>query len=148
VITSPRHLAVVERRGIIKLFGIDCIVACCAGQGFPLIRKGRKFRGVKSEIGKGRASAKLSEEINTHMLMVPSGVKGAAIPTPRVFTVSGMDIVEVSPQYGHAEIPALVTETPSLDLLCVLVSSRKKIGSKKEFDCTCKIIKCYYYNSR
>ena len=68
----------------------------CGGGGIPLIRKERKVRGVEAEIRKGLASAKLAKEINTHMRIVPSGVKGAAIPTPRVFTVSGMDIVEIS----------------------------------------------------
>jgi hypothetical protein len=65
------------------------------------------------------------------MLIVPSGVKGAAIPTPRVFNVIDMDIVEISPPYGHAEIPALVAETPGLDLLCVLAANRKKLDLKK-----------------
>jgi len=77
--------------------------------------------------------------------IVPSGVKGAAIPIRLGCNVIAMDIVEISPPYGHAEIPAPVSETPGLDLLSVLTASRKKIGSKKEFDCTCKTIRWYYY---
>ena len=89
-------LPIVEPREIKKLIEMDFVFFPCGGGGIPLIRKERKFRGVETEIDKGLASAKLSEEINTDMLIVPSGVKGAAIPTRPVFNVIGMDIVEVS----------------------------------------------------
>jgi len=65
------------------------------------------------------------------MLMVPSGVKGAAIPIRPGCNVIAMDIVEISPPYGHAEIPALVAETPGLGLLCVLPATGKKLDLKK-----------------
>lgn len=38
----------------------------------------------------------------------------------------GMDIVEVSPPYGHAEITSLAAATLALELLYVLAASRKK----------------------
>jgi len=126
VVAFPKPLTIVEPREIKKLIEMDFVFFPCGGGGIPLIRKKRKLRGVEAEIDKGLASAELSEEINTDMLIVPSGVKGAAIPTRLVFDVIGMDIVEVSPPYDHAEITALVAETLGLDLLYVLAANRKE----------------------
>ena len=59
---------------------MDFVFFPCGEGGIPLIRKERKFRDVKTEIDKGLASAKLSEEINADMLIVPSGVRVGLSP--------------------------------------------------------------------
>ena len=54
---------------------MDFVFFPCGEGGIPLIRKERKFRGVEAVIDKGLANAKLAKEINTDMLIVPSGVR-------------------------------------------------------------------------
>ena len=48
------------------------------------------------------------------------------------FNLIGMDIVEVSPPYDHAEITSLAAATLALELLYVLAASRKKNKKKAQ----------------
>lgn len=79
VVASPRPVSIVERREINKLIDMDFIVICCGGGGIPVIRKGRKFRGVEAVIDKDRASAVLAREIKADIFIIASDVKGAGI---------------------------------------------------------------------
>jgi len=79
VVASPRPVSIVERREIQKLIDMDFIVICCGGGGIPVIRKGRKFRGVEAVIDKDRASSVLAREIKADIFIIASDVKGAAV---------------------------------------------------------------------
>ena len=124
MVVSPKHVAMMDRREARKPTGIDGMVICRDGGETPLIRKERRLRGVEAGIDKGLSNARLSGEINT--LIVPSGVRGAAITTRLAFNVIGMDIVEGSPPYDQVEITALVAKTRGRALLYVLAANRKE----------------------
>jgi arginase family enzyme len=52
--------------------------------------------------------------------------KAAPIPGRLAFNGIGMDMMEVSPPYDHAELTALVAETPGIELVYVPATNRKQ----------------------
>lgn len=79
VVASPKPVAIVERREIKKLIEMDFIVICCGGGGIPVIRKGRKFRGIEAVIDKDLASSILAREIKADIFIIVSDIEGAGI---------------------------------------------------------------------
>lgn len=79
VVASPRPLAIVEKREIRKLVGLDFIVICCGGGGIPVVREGRAFHGIDAVIDKDLASARLAEEVGVDVLVIATDVPGVAL---------------------------------------------------------------------
>jgi carbamate kinase len=79
VVASPRPVAIVEKREIKKLIGMDFIVVCCGGGGIPVIREGRTFCGVDAVIDKDLASAVLAAEVGVDIFLIATDVPGVAV---------------------------------------------------------------------
>ncbi len=79
VVASPLPLAIIEKKEIEKLIGMDFIVICCGGGGIPVIRKGRAFSGVNAVIDKDLASALLAAETGVDIFIMATDVEGVML---------------------------------------------------------------------
>ena len=108
VVASPKPLAIVERREINKLIDMDFIVICCGGGGIPVIRKGRKFRGIEAVIDKDLASSILAREIKADIFIIVSDIEGAGINwgTPDQRILGKVSLSEMEQHVKAGQFPA------------------------------------------
>jgi carbamate kinase len=78
-VPSPRPVAITQHREIKQLVEDGYIVICCGGGGVPVLREGRRFRGVEAVIDKDLASAKLAEMIGADVFVIATDVEGVAL---------------------------------------------------------------------
>ena len=108
VVASPRPLAIVEHREIMKLIEMGFIVICCGGGGIPVIRKERKFRGVDAVIDKDLASAVLASEIRADAFIIASDVPGVSLDwgTPQQRQLRHVPPTELERYLAEGQFPA------------------------------------------
>ena len=108
VVASPKPVAIVERREIKKLIEMDFIVICCGGGGIPVIRKGRKFRGIEAVIDKDLASSILAREIKADIFIIVSDIEGAGINwgTPDQRILGKVSLSEMEQHVKAGQFPA------------------------------------------
>ncbi len=74
VVASPAPVAIVEVEVIASLVASGAVVIAAGGGGIPVVRDGKKLRGVDAVIDKDRAAALLGEQLSADLLVVVTGV--------------------------------------------------------------------------
>jgi carbamate kinase len=87
VVASPEPLEVVEADVIEKLVHLGAVVIAAGGGGIPVVREGKRIRGVDAVIDKDFAAALLGERLAADLLVIVTGVAAACVdwgkPTQR-----------------------------------------------------------------
>jgi len=74
VVASPRPRDIVELDAIETLLEHGSIVVCAGGGGIPVVRRGRRLRGVEAVIDKDLTAALLAERLNADRLLILTDV--------------------------------------------------------------------------
>lgn len=108
VVASPKPVAIAQHREIKRLVDEDYIVICCGGGGIPVVREGRRFRGVEAVIDKDLASSTLAREINADLFVIATDVDGAAIHwgKPEQRLLRKVSLEEMKGYVGEGHFPA------------------------------------------
>lgn len=77
VVASPEPIEIVELDVIASLVASGAIVIAAGGGGIPVVRDGKKLRGVDAVIDKDRAAALLGERLSADLLVIVTGVPSA-----------------------------------------------------------------------
>jgi carbamate kinase len=75
VVPSPEPKKIVQLNTIKKLMQNKATVICCGGGGIPVIRKGKKWKGVEAVIDKDKASQLLANSLKIKELIILTDVE-------------------------------------------------------------------------
>lgn len=79
VVASPRPVAITQHREIKQLVDDGYIVICAGGGGIPVVREGRRLRGVEAVVDKDLASSKVAQLIEADLFVIATDVRGVAL---------------------------------------------------------------------
>ena len=79
VVPSPAPLHIVELEAIRKMVDMDMVVIAVGGGGIPVIRDGRRLKGIDAVIDKDRSSARLAADLDADALVILTAVERVAI---------------------------------------------------------------------
>ncbi len=74
VVPSPRPLKIIELPAIRALVSAGQIVICAGGGGVPVVREGKRFRGIAAVIDKDLASSLLASGLGADTFIISTGV--------------------------------------------------------------------------
>ncbi len=75
VVPSPDPKEIVEIDGIKALISAGCIPVCVGGGGIPVVRKGKKLRGVEAVIDKDLATERLASQLRADKMLILTAVE-------------------------------------------------------------------------
>jgi carbamate kinase len=74
VVPSPEPREIVEIDAVETLLGSGSVVVCAGGGGIPVVRLGRRLRGVEAVIDKDLTAALLAEQVHADRLVILTDV--------------------------------------------------------------------------
>ncbi len=74
VVASPEPLEIVELDAVETLLRSGSIVLCAGGGGIPVVREGKRLRGVEAVIDKDLTAALLAEQLDADRLLILTDV--------------------------------------------------------------------------
>lgn len=105
VVPSPIPMKIVEIDSISALVQSGQIVIACGGGGVPVVREGKKIRGVAAVIDKDHASSLLATRIDAATFMISTGVPEVYVnfgkPDQRALRKISSDEAREYLQEGH-----------------------------------------------
>jgi carbamate kinase len=79
VVGSPIPLEVIELPAIATLVRSGVLVICAGGGGVPVVREGRRVRGVEAVVDKDLTAALLAERLEADLLVLLTDVEGVLV---------------------------------------------------------------------
>lgn len=105
VVASPEPLEILELDMIERLVSMGAIVIAAGGGGIPVVREGKRIRGVDAVIDKDFAAALLGAQLGAELLVIVTGVAAACVdwgkPTQRELRRVTPDEVRHYAAAGH-----------------------------------------------
>ncbi len=105
VVPSPEPLEIVEEGTIRSLLGQGVLVIAVGGGGIPVVREGKRLRGVEAVIDKDRASALLAARLKVDLFVISTDAPNVFVdfkkPTQRALTRVSAGELEGYYRLGH-----------------------------------------------
>lgn len=108
VVPSPKPLEIVEAEVIERLLDAGTVVIAVGGGGIPVVREGRRLKGIEAVIDKDRAAAVLAKETGAERLIILTGVEEVYVGfgTPEQKPLGDVRLSEIEQLHESGEFPA------------------------------------------